>query len=38
VLLGYLPDLERDIRAPLLAAGYRADVIATLGEGLDAPS
>ncbi len=38
VLLGYLPDLERDILRPLSAAGYRADVIATLGEGLDGPS
>ncbi len=36
VLLGYLPDLERDVVRPLAAAGYSADVIATLGEGLDA--
>jgi mannose-6-phosphate isomerase len=34
VLLGYLPDLERDVRAPLAAAGYGPAVIAGLGEGL----
>lgn len=34
VLIGYLPDLERDIRAPLVAAGYRLDLIAGLGQGL----
>ncbi|HSK61182.1 MAG TPA: class I mannose-6-phosphate isomerase [Actinomycetospora sp.] len=35
VLAGYLPDLERDIRAPLLAAGHGADAIAGLGAGLE---
>jgi hypothetical protein len=34
ILLGWLPDLERDIRAPLAAAGYDAELIAGLGEGL----
>lgn len=34
VLFGYLPDLERDVRAPLVAAGYGPEVIAGLGEGL----
>jgi mannose-6-phosphate isomerase class I len=34
VLLGYLPDLERDVRAPLAGAGYGPQVIAALGEGL----
>ncbi len=34
VLLGYLPDLERDVRAPLLAAGHSPGAIAALGEGL----
>lgn len=33
VLLGYLPDLERDVVAPLVAAGYAPQVIARLGEG-----
>lgn len=32
VLMGYLPDLERDVRDPLLAAGYGTGVIAALGE------
>jgi mannose-6-phosphate isomerase len=32
VLVGYLPDLERDIAAPLLAAGYAQEVIASLGD------
>lgn len=36
VLLGYLPDLAADVRAPLRAAGYGPELIATLGEGLDA--
>lgn len=31
VLLGYLPDLERDVRTPLLAAGYARELIAGLG-------
>jgi mannose-6-phosphate isomerase len=35
VLIGYLPDLERDVREPLTRAGYGPGVIATLGEGLD---
>ncbi|MER6712589.1 mannose-6-phosphate isomerase [Streptomyces sp. NPDC006129] len=34
VLLGYLPDLEQDIRTPLLAAGHGAAAVAALGEGL----
>lgn len=34
VLFGYLPDLERDVRAPLAAAGYAPALIAGLGEGL----
>ena len=37
VLFGYLPDLDRDVRRPLAAAGYGPQVIATLGEGLDGP-
>jgi len=36
VLTGYLPDLERDVREPLLAAGHGQAPIAALGEGLDA--
>lgn len=32
VLVGYLPDLERDIVAPLEGAGYSRDVIASLGK------
>lgn len=32
VLVGYLPNLERDVIAPLTAAGYSRDVIAALGE------
>ena len=35
VLMGYLPDLERDVRGPLVAAGYGPGVIAALGEGFD---
>ncbi|RJL35771.1 class I mannose-6-phosphate isomerase [Bailinhaonella thermotolerans] len=34
VLLGYLPDLDRDVRAPLAEAGYGPGPIAALGEGL----
>jgi mannose-6-phosphate isomerase len=34
VLFGYLPDLERDIRVPLAAAGHGPAVISGLGEGL----
>jgi mannose-6-phosphate isomerase class I len=34
VLFGYLPDLERDVVAPLVDAGYARSVVATLGEGL----
>jgi mannose-6-phosphate isomerase len=37
VLLGYLPDLEQDIRRPLLAAGHGAAAVAALGEGLTEP-
>lgn len=32
LLVAYLPDLERDVVEPLLAAGYSREVIATLGE------
>lgn len=35
VLIGYLPDLERDVREPLTRAGYGPEVTAALGEGLD---
>lgn len=35
VLVGYLPDLEKDVRTPLVSAGYDPAVIASLGEGLD---
>ncbi|MFE6194787.1 type I phosphomannose isomerase catalytic subunit [Streptomyces sp. NPDC057838] len=38
VLLGHVPDLQRDVRAPLLDAGYGPDAIAALGEGLTQPS
>ncbi|MEV6741781.1 hypothetical protein AB0N14_34745 [Streptomyces sp. NPDC051104] len=34
VLLGYLPDLDLDVRTPLLAAGHGPAAIAALGEGL----
>jgi mannose-6-phosphate isomerase len=34
LLAGYLPDLERDVRAPLATAGYGPEQIAGLGEGL----
>ncbi|MFB4319980.1 class I mannose-6-phosphate isomerase [Actinomadura sp. 21ATH] len=37
VLFGYLPDLERDVAAPLVQAGYPRRVIATLGEGMEDP-
>ncbi|TDB85683.1 mannose-6-phosphate isomerase [Actinomadura sp. KC216] len=32
VLVGYLPDLEADVRAPLAAAGYGPRAIASLGD------
>ncbi|WP_242122011.1 class I mannose-6-phosphate isomerase [Sphingomonas lacusdianchii] len=32
LLIGYLPDLDRDIREPLSAAGYGAELIARLGD------
>ncbi|MBC8989613.1 class I mannose-6-phosphate isomerase [Micromonospora chalcea] len=35
VLFGYLPDLDADVFRPLLAAGYRPQTIASLGEGFD---
>ncbi|MEG9247918.1 hypothetical protein V6S67_07460 [Arthrobacter sp. Soc17.1.1.1] len=38
VLLGYLPDLTRDVIAPLSAAGYSPALIAALGEGLEPPA
>ncbi|UXY17939.1 hypothetical protein N8I84_03715 [Streptomyces cynarae] len=34
VLLGHLPDLDLDVRTPLLAAGHGPAAIAALGEGL----
>ncbi|MGW0424717.1 class I mannose-6-phosphate isomerase [Streptomyces sp. NPDC003015] len=34
VLVGYLPDLEHDIRRPLIDAGYGPPAISALGEGL----
>lgn len=34
LLFGYLPELERDVAAPLTAAGYPAHVITALGEGV----
>ncbi|MFA3877759.1 type I phosphomannose isomerase catalytic subunit [Streptomyces sp. MMCC 100] len=34
VLFGYLPDLDRDVRRPLLEAGYSLQVIAGLGAGI----
>ncbi|WP_258053624.1 hypothetical protein [Streptomyces sp. Ru72] len=34
VLLGYLPDLDLDVRTPPLAAGHGPAAIAALGEGL----
>lgn len=37
VIASYLPDLDRDVRTPLRAAGYGDAAIATLGEGLDGP-
>lgn len=36
VLFGYLPDLARDVIAPLTAAGYSPALIATLGESREA--
>jgi mannose-6-phosphate isomerase len=38
VLAGYRPDLERDVRAPLRAAGHGDAVVATLGEDLTVPT
>jgi mannose-6-phosphate isomerase class I len=35
VLFGYLPDLDADVLAPLLAAGYAPSAIERLGEGLE---
>jgi mannose-6-phosphate isomerase len=35
VLTGYLPDLERDVRAPLLAAGHGARADRGCGAGLE---
>jgi len=32
LLIGYLPDLDRDIRQPLRAAGYSPELIAQLGD------
>lgn len=32
VLFAYVPDLERDVRAPLAKAGYSRELIASLGE------
>jgi mannose-6-phosphate isomerase len=33
VLVGLLPDLEHDVRAPFAAAGLAPEVIAGLGKG-----
>ncbi len=33
VLFGYLPDLDRDVRGPLLAAGYPRPLVDSLGPG-----
>lgn len=33
ILFGYLPDLDRDIRAPIKAAGHGPELIAGLGDG-----
>ena len=33
VLLGWLPDLERDIREPFADAGYDTELVARLGNG-----
>jgi mannose-6-phosphate isomerase len=33
VLIGYLPDLDADVRAPLRAAGHPDEQIARLGDG-----
>ncbi|MDT0389453.1 type I phosphomannose isomerase catalytic subunit [Streptomyces dubilierae] len=38
ILLGYVPDLDGDIRAPLLRAGYAPAAIAALGEVPAQPS
>jgi hypothetical protein len=38
VLLGYLPDLSRDVIGPLGGAGYPPALIAALGEGLEPPA
>ena len=35
VLIGHYPDLRRDVREPLTAAGYAPEIIAALGEGLE---
>ncbi|WP_346345632.1 type I phosphomannose isomerase catalytic subunit [Streptomyces sp. SID5643] len=35
LLIGYVPDLEHDIRGPLLAAGHGPAAVAALGEGLE---
>ena len=32
VLMGYLPDLQRDVLGPLTAVGYAPEVVASLGE------
>ncbi|MFG2004177.1 class I mannose-6-phosphate isomerase [Spirillospora sp. NPDC048911] len=37
VMVGYLPDLETDIHAPLIAAGYGPEAIAALGETTEIP-
>lgn len=34
LMVSYLPDLERDVRAPLIEAGHGPAAIAALGEGL----
>jgi hypothetical protein len=36
VVVGYLPDLGRDVVRPLLSADYSPALVAALGEGLAA--
>jgi hypothetical protein len=38
VLLGFPPDLSRDVIGPLSAAGYPPALIAALGESLEPPA
>jgi mannose-6-phosphate isomerase len=38
VLIGYVPDLERDVRAPLSVGGHGPTAAAALGEVLGPPN